>query len=156
PAGPHQALVSDRSSMRARFAVETQRWSLMGQERDFGNANELFAIGVSAARTNNPSLAEMARQGLAARSRSPQEGDLRPAIAIMERELAAVIDLAAGRRDSALDILEAAARAELALPAPFGLPAPIKPAPELLGEALLEAGKPQAAQAAFEQALRRN
>ena len=56
------------------------------------------AIGFSAARSGNPRLAELARPGLAGRARRGlQEGDLRPAIAIMEREVAALIALAGGR-----------------------------------------------------------
>ena len=149
-------LLSDLASMRARYAIETRRWDVMADERKFANVNDLFAIGVSAARRRNPASAEMARQGLADRSRSEQEGDLRPAIAIMEREVAALIELDAGRRDQAVDILRAATKAELELPAPFGLPEPIKPAPELLGEVLLDIGRPREAAASFEQALRRN
>jgi len=38
---------------------------------------------------------------------------------------------------------------------PSGPPAPIKPAPELYGEALLQAGKGREAQKAFETALQR-
>ena len=149
-------LLSDLSSMRARYVVETRRWDMLANERDFGNANELFAIGVSAARAGNAPLAELARQGLATRAQSEQEGDLRPAIAIMEREVAALIELAAGRREPAVEILEAATQAELKLPPPLGLPAPIKPAPELLGEVLLELGHPAEAIAPFRQALSRN
>lgn len=151
-----QPLQSDLSSMRARFVIETQRWSMLGRERNFGNVDELLAIGMSAASTNNPDLANMARQALAQRAQSEQEGDLRPAIAIMEREVAALIARAGGRGNEAIAILEAATRAELALPAPLGLPSPAKPAPELLGEMLLEAGRPREAQASFDQALGRN
>src|SRR5204862_2692302 len=64
-AGHNDPLLSDLSSMRARFVVESRQWSLMAQERNFGNANDLFAIGMSAARASNLPLAEMARQGLA-------------------------------------------------------------------------------------------
>jgi tetratricopeptide (TPR) repeat protein len=149
-------LLSDLSSMRARYVIETRRWDLMANERNFGNADELFAIGVSATRAGNAPLAEMARQGLAVRARDEREGDLRPAIAIMEREVAALIELAAGRRDQAVAILQIAARSELQLPPPFGLPEPVKPATELLGEVLLEAGRPREAIDSFEQALRRN
>jgi tetratricopeptide (TPR) repeat protein len=149
-------LLSDLSSMRARYVIETGRWEVMARERNFGNVNELFAIGVSAARSGNGPLAEMARQGLADRAQSEQEGDLRPAIVIMERELAAVIDLVAGRREQAVAILRAASQGELQLPPPLGLPEPIKPAPELLGEVLLEAGQPRDARESFEQALGRN
>ena len=149
-------LLSDLSSMRARYVIETRRWDVLANERDFGNVNELFAIGVSAARSGNAAFAELARQGLATRAQSEQEGDLRPAIAIMEREVAALIELAAGRREQAVEILKTATQAELKLPAPLGLPAPIKPAPELLGEVLIELGRPAEAIEPFRQALARN
>ena len=74
----------------------------------------------------------------------------------MEREVAANIAFAAGRRDEALAILRAAAQDEAALPAPLGLPEPIKPAPELLGELLVDTGRAGEADAFFEAALRRN
>jgi hypothetical protein len=149
-------LLSDLSSMRARYVVETANWALMASESNFGNAHELFAIGISAARSGNQVLAERARQALGERAKDPREGDLLPAITIMEREVAALIALAAGRRDEAVGILKAAADAEAKLPAPLGLPAPIKPAPELLGEVLVEVGRPADAIAAFGAALRRH
>jgi tetratricopeptide (TPR) repeat protein len=149
-------LVSEQASMRARYVVDTSGWQLLARERNFGNVNELFAIGISAARTGNASAAELSRQALAERSRAEQEGDMRPVIAIMEREMAALIELGAGRRDRAVEILRAAAQAEQLLPAPLGLPKPIKPAPELLGEVLTEIGRPREAIAPFQQALRRN
>ncbi len=149
-------LLSDLSSMRARHVLETQRWAMMANERNFGNVNELCAIGISAARSGNPSLAELARQGLAGRATSPQEGDLRPAIAIMEREVAAVIALAAGQTSEAVEILKSSTRDELRLPPPLGLPIPVVPAPELLGEVLLQLGRPAEALEAFGQALSRN
>jgi predicted Zn-dependent protease len=74
----------------------------------------------------------------------------------MEREVAALIELAGGRRDNAIGILQAAASAENDLPAPLGLPAPVKPAPELLGEVLLEVGRPREAVAPFERTLQRH
>jgi tetratricopeptide (TPR) repeat protein len=151
-----RALVSDLASMRARQILETRRWEALANERDFGNVNELCAIGFSAARSGNPGLAELARAGLAARATAPEEGDLRPAIAIMEREVAALMALASGRGAEAVDILTAATRAELALPAPLGLPIPVIPAPELLGEVLLELDRPAEARQAFAQALARN
>ena len=151
-----QPLLSDLSSMRARYAIEARRWDLLAHSRDFGNANELFAIGVSAARTNDVRTADVVRQALAEKSGAEQEGDLRPAIAIMEREVAALIELAGGRRDNAIGILQAAANAENDLPAPLGLPAPVKPAPELLGEVLLEIGRPREAVEPFERTLQRH
>ena len=150
------SLVSELASMRARYVVDTRRWDLLARERNFGNVNELFAIGISAARTGNSAAAELSRQALAERSKAEQEGDMRPVIAIMERQIAALIALGAGRRDQAVEILRAAAQAEQQLPAPLGPPKPIKPASELLGEVLLEIGRPREALAPFQQALRRN
>jgi tetratricopeptide (TPR) repeat protein len=149
-------LLSDLSTMRARYVVETASWPLMAAENNFGNANELFAIGVSAARSGKAAVAERARGALGQRALDPREGDLRPAIAIMERELAALIALGAGRADEAVAVLRAAADAERQLPAPLGLPAPVKPAPELLGEVLIEIGRPGEAIAPFETALTRH
>jgi len=148
-------LLSDLSTMRARYVVETSSWPMLANESNFGNVNELFAIGMSAARTGNRALAERARQALAAKQHDEREGDLRPAIAIMERELAGLIAFAAGQREEALGILTAAADAERALPAPLGLPIPIKPAPELAGELSLEAGRQAEAAKFFSQALER-
>jgi len=154
--GQHLTLLSDLSSMRARFVIETRRWNTMAGEQQFGNVNDLFAIGMSAARVNNAGAAETARRALADRAHAKEEGDLKPAIAVMERELAGLIAFGAGRRDEAVAILQAAAHAELDLPAPLGLPEPIKPAPELLGEVLLDIGRPVEAIGWFERALERH
>src|SRR5262249_14498347 len=56
----------------------------------------------------------------------------------------------------AVSVLNGAAQAELNLPAPFGLPSPPKPAPELLAEVLIEVGRPHDADAWFDRALQRN
>ena len=148
-------LLSDLSTMRARYVVESADWARLANESTFGNVNELFAIGMSAARTGNAALGERARLGLAERSQDPREGDLRPAVVIMEREIAALLALGAGRGAEAVAILQAAARSEAQLPGPLGLPEPIKPAPELLGEVLLELGRGPEAVEPFELALRR-
>jgi tetratricopeptide (TPR) repeat protein len=143
--------------MRARYVIDTSRWDLLARERNFGNVNELFAIGVSAARSGN-----CAGGGIVAARRSPsvrarnRKATCVQVIAIMERQIAALIELGAGRRERAVEILRAAAQAEQQLPAPLGLPKPIKPAPELLGEVLTEIGRPREALAPFQQALRRN
>jgi tetratricopeptide (TPR) repeat protein len=154
PADVHQPLLSDLSSMRARYVIETRRWDVMANETQFGNVNDLFTIGMSAAKKGNVRAAQMVQQALAQRAVAPQEGDLRPAIAIMEREMAALVELANGRPEYAIEILKSAARSELDLPAPLGLPLPIKPAPELLGEVLLDAGRPREAMPQFEAVLR--
>jgi len=154
--GAHQPLLSDLSSMRARYVVETRQWQAMSGVTTFGNVNDLFAIGMAAAYSKNIEAARTVRQALATRSQAAEEGDLRPAIAIMEREIAALIARGSGAGNEALEILRAAARDEQALPPPLGLPAPIKPAAELLGEVLLEAGRGREAYDAFEVVLKRH
>jgi tetratricopeptide (TPR) repeat protein len=149
-------LLSDLSSMRARYVVETASWPLLATESNFGNAYELFAIGMSAARSRNPAVASRALQALGQRVQDPREGDLRPAIAIMAQELGGLVALADDRRDEAIAALRDAASAEAQLPAPLGLPTPIKPASELLGEVLVEIGRPAEAIPFFEAALKRN
>jgi len=149
-------LVSELASMRARYVIDTGRWELLARERNFGNVNELFAIGMSAARTGNIGAAQLARQALAERAGAEQEGDMRPVIAIMEMEVAALIELSAGRRDRAVEMLRTAMDAEQRLPAPLGPPKPVKPAAELLGDVFLEIGRPRDAIAPFQAALRRN
>jgi hypothetical protein len=74
----------------------------------------------------------------------------------MEKQVGALVELAAGRRDRAVEILRAAMEAEQRLPAPLGPPKPVKPAAELLGDVLLEIGRPREAIAPFQIALRRN
>jgi tetratricopeptide (TPR) repeat protein len=128
----------------------------MSADSKFGNANELFALGASAARSGKVAVAARAQEAMGQRARDPREGDLRPAIAIMDRELAALVALAGGRNEESIALLRDAAAAEAQLPAPLGLPVPIKPASELLGEVLTEIGRPGEAVAAFESALERN
>ncbi len=149
-------LLNDFASMRARFVVETERWQLMAAEQNFVNVNDLFAVGLSVAHLGRRADAERVRNLLAQRARAAEEGDLRPAIAIMERELAAMLAYLDGKRDEAIATMTSAARDELDLPPPVGLPQPIKPAPEMLGEMLVDAGRPGEAIEWFERTLRRH
>ena len=95
----------------------------MANERNFGNVNELCAIGFSAARLHNPTLAELARRALAARSQAKEEGDLRPASPSWAAGSSA--DRARGRPPRrAVAILKAATEAELKLPPPLACRSP--------------------------------
>jgi tetratricopeptide (TPR) repeat protein len=76
-------------------------------------------------------------------------------VAILEQELDALLKLADGDTAGAVRTLEEAAAAEEAMSSEFGPPAVVKPAPELLGEVLLEEGRAVEAQRAFERALER-
>jgi tetratricopeptide (TPR) repeat protein len=72
---------------------------------------------------------------------------------VMLQEAEALQLIAAGKRAEALPILEAAAKAERAMPLEFGPPTVPKPAAELLAEQLLAAGRAGEAEAAFRAAL---
>ena len=72
-----------------------------------------------------------------------------------EKELGAIIRWAKGQKEEALALAKGAADVELTMEAPSGPPDPIKPALELYGELLAEAGRDKEAMAAFEQALLR-
>jgi tetratricopeptide (TPR) repeat protein len=62
---------------------------------------------------------------------------------------------AAGRTDEAILRMREAVALDRDLPPPMGPPRPIKPAPELYGEILLERGRPAEAAAEFDRALAR-
>jgi tetratricopeptide (TPR) repeat protein len=146
-----------QSDMRARYVVETRRFAELAGARDFATSTELFAIGLSAARTGNRPSADLAARELARRSGAgPPAAAAAQApldVAVMEKELAAVIALTAGRGNEAVERMTEALALERRLPPPLGPPRPIKPASELFGEILLELGRPQEAAAQFERAL---
>lgn len=144
-----------RSDMRARYVIETRSFQELATARDFDTSGELFAIGMSAARGGDPGTAEMARAELSRRTGSRQAGNRQADVAVMEKELAALLALAAGRKDDAVLRMREAVALDRALPPPLGPPRPVKPAPELFGEILLELGRPREAAAEFERALAR-
>jgi tetratricopeptide (TPR) repeat protein len=151
-----KALLSD---MRARYVVETRSFQDLAAAKNFDTTSELFAIGMSAARRGDHPMAELARAELARRAGSGAfgaGGHRALDVAVMEKELAALIALASGRRVEAAARIQEAVVLEGQLPPPLGLPRPLKPASELSGEILLELGRAPEAAAAFEQALRRS
>jgi tetratricopeptide (TPR) repeat protein len=144
-----------RSDMRARYVIETRSFQELASARDFDTSGELFAIGMSAARRGDPKLAEMALAELSKRGGSKQSGNRQGDVAVMEKELAALLALATGRKGDAVLRMQEAVALDRGLPPPLGPPRPIKPAPELFGEILLELGRPGKAAAQFERALAR-
>ena len=66
-----------------------------------------------------------------------------------------MVRLARGQKDEAVEVAKEAADIELSMSAPSGPPAPIKPALELYGDLLMDAGRLKEASAAYEQELLR-
>jgi tetratricopeptide (TPR) repeat protein len=160
---------------RAAWLVETRHWmdakprvGATGLGAD-AVAADLFAIGYAAAKAGNVAAAREARQQMAAPSGAPSGYAAQPMSgmpmagagvgsqvpAVMATELDAVMLFAEGRKDDAVAMARKAAAVEDALSFEFGPPVPAKPAHELLGELLLDAGHPAEAQKEFEIAMKR-
>ncbi len=115
---------------------------------------DTFARGFLAARAGRLAAAETARVALdaAVEGADDQGGKV---LRVLERELAGLIALAEKRPEEGLARLAEAAELETQLDFPSGPPEPSKPAHELYGEALLEAGRPAEARRELEKALAR-
>jgi tetratricopeptide (TPR) repeat protein len=122
------------------------------------NGAWVFIAGFSAAKMGDPATADQAATQLHAMAeQTASRGDNYAAkpFTIMEKEVQAAAQLAKGQKDDAVRLAKDAADVEATLAAPSGPPDPIKPAMELYGEMLLEAGQPAQAAAAFEKSLER-
>ncbi len=161
------------ASMRAAYVVETRRWkgdaaALQVPADDANRDLDLFTTGFAAIESGDRSGA---RKALAAMSAKPDEGGGGSAHAhgggamaysggssagaVLRQLLEARIDFAGGHRDRAIAGAKSAAALEDGLNYEFGPPDVVKPAHELLGEMLLEAGRPADARKEFEAALAR-
>lgn len=152
--GP-MALRNDRGSLRARFVIESERWSDMKGQGTFDNIDELFALGMSAVKLGDLKRAQAALELFAKAAGPEQEAELREQAAVMVKELEALIAAAVGRTADAFAAMEAATALQAKMPKPIGRPYPVKPADELYGELLLQAGRPKDALVWFERALER-
>jgi tetratricopeptide (TPR) repeat protein len=161
--------------MRARLILETEKWEKLdiGAPADPGHANMpgmampaygggsntwTFIAGYSAAKVGDLPRAESALAVLKG-AREKSEGGSNPyagrSVAILEKQVEALIRNAKGQKEEALKLAKEAMEIELSLSAPSGPPDPIKPAPEFYGELLLEAGKTAEAIAALDLSLQR-
>src|SRR5439155_889959 len=153
------------AEMRADYVVNTERWDspclqwsidLTGvRARDA--AVDVFVAGLSALKRGDRRGAERGLADLAAvnRSRAPaapgQERDQVPDILL--KELEALLRQADGAPTDAIALMREATALEDAMSVEFGPPADVKPAHELFGEILLQAGRLQEAQREFARAL---
>jgi tetratricopeptide (TPR) repeat protein len=123
-----------------------------------GSATWTYIVGVSAVKNGDlaaADAAETALKGITAKTQGgPTSYAAKPHV-IREKELGALIRWARGQKEEALQLAKEAADTEKTLAAPSGPPEPIKPAFELYGELLLEAGRSREAMQAFEQSLLR-
>jgi tetratricopeptide (TPR) repeat protein len=150
-----EALRNDRGSMRARYVIEGARWSEMKGQSTFDGIDELFALGMSAARLGDRTRVEAAIEELTKASSPGQPAELREQAEIMLAEMQAMHLFAQGRQAEGLAQMDRATLLQGRMPKPIGRPFPVKGADELYGELLLEAGRPQAAIEWFNKTLAR-
>ena len=162
--------------MRARLISDTEQWEKLalvtavsgGSEHanmpgmsgmyGSGSATWTYIVGVSAAKMGDVPTAEAAEKllkGLTAGiAGGPDAYAAKPHL-IREKELGAIVRWAKGQKDEGLQFAKEAADVEKSMSPSSGPPDPIKPASELYGEMLLEAGRAKDAVQAFEQSLLR-
>ena len=163
-------------AMQARHIIETARWKVMDVAAIVGqiqtapdkvnsriSGSVLLAAALGAGRLGNAAAAELAAGGLRSLEASMKArgvGETRQ-VEIMALEATGIARLAGGDRDGAVKTLQQAAAIEEAMDPPSGPPGeqetdpPIKPAHELLGEVLLEIGRPAEAAKQFAIGLER-
>jgi tetratricopeptide (TPR) repeat protein len=162
-------VASSLEGMEARYRIETRTWqpakaapatkaeegAHCGMSHPQGDGAGLLAQGLGAARAGQLAAVEEAAAALRALNEGKAD-DYRSAPGrIMEKEVSALALLAKGKQDEALALLKEAAELEARMPPPSGPPDPIKPAPELYGEVLLELGKAEEAGRQFQASLLR-
>jgi tetratricopeptide (TPR) repeat protein len=173
-AGPSRSGQFD--TMQARHTIETARWRvvdtapLVAQIKaapDKVNAriagSTLLAAALGAGWLKNAAAAELAAEGLRELERSMKARKVSETkqVEIMALEASGMAQLARGDGDGAVKTLQQAAALEEAMEPPSGPPGeqetdpPIKPAHELLGEVLLEIGRPADAAKQFAIGLER-
>ncbi len=143
--------------LRARYIVETEDWETRDVNDDTSGA-EALATGISAVRLGDLDLARRAAarlQELGERStgdRSTFQRGPKPA-QVMHHEVAALIALAEGDADGAVELFEKGVAIADTMGPPRGAASPIKPIRELYGETLLQLGRPMDAVEQFEASL---
>jgi tetratricopeptide (TPR) repeat protein len=152
------------AAIPARYTLERNDWAgaakLTPQETPFPwiNAVTYFARALGAARSGNPAAAAKDVEklnALAAKLKEAKDAYWTGQVEIQGKGAAAWVAFAEGRKDEALTMMRAAAEMEDMTEKSAISPGPIKPAHELLGEMLLEAGKPAEALKEFEATMKK-
>jgi tetratricopeptide (TPR) repeat protein len=152
--GP-MALRNDRGSMRARYILESERWGEMKGQSSFDNIDELFALGLSAARLGDDKRLYAVAAEFEKLVKSPPDPALLDQSAVMLHQVGALLMLSQGDAKEAFAAMDRAVAAQNRMPRPIGRPFPPKGADELYGELLLQTGRASEAVVWFERTLSR-
>jgi tetratricopeptide (TPR) repeat protein len=162
-------------AMRARLILETEKWEKIALDAPAAPSTPdahagmpgmsmptsnvwIFIAGYSAAKLGDLTTAEAAEiqlRGAREKLEAGQNAFNAKYVAVMEKQVGALVRHARGHKDEALKLAKEAMDIELTLAAPSGPPDPIKPATEFYAEMLLEAGRNAEAIAALELSLQR-
>ncbi len=145
-------------NMRGRHIIESAQWDDFeladADSVEGSHANWVAVVGMSAAYRGNASRAQAAIDRLATLAEQADEAgrayDAKK-IAILGKEVVALLSLSKGEVQRAIDVARAAEVRDMR--APSGPPDPMKPAVELLGDILLAADRPVEAIAAYQRSL---
>ena len=144
--------------MEARYVVETEEWKI-DEITDETSPHTLLATGLSAIRTGDVETARRAEAALARLVAAEDDGGNvragRGWVQVMHKQVAALVRVAQGDADGAVQVMDEALEIVAGIRAPNGAADPVKPAYELYGEILLELGRPEDAVARFETSLQR-
>ncbi len=146
-------LRNHRGSLRARYIVESERWSEMKGQGSFDNIDELFVLGMAGVKLGDIPRANAALDLL--KKAPAQDAELTEQTTIMALELEALIAMAVGRPSDAFAAMDRATTSQAKMPKPIGRPYPVKGADELYGELLLQGGRPKDAVIWFQRSLTR-
>lgn len=145
--------------LRSHFLVETGQWTAdLAPVNDEGLDNRAYganalAEGIRAIEAGSMGLAREWHAKLSSKAES--HGHRATSLPIAALELEALLLLGEGKSDEAVGKLRQATALEEKTPFGYGPPFPVKPAFELLGDVLLELGRPAEAMRAFEESLSR-
>ncbi len=150
--GP-QVLRNHRGSLRARYIIESERWSDMKGQGSFDNIDELFVLGMAGVKLGDLKRADAALDLL--KKAPAADSELMEQTTIMALALEALIAMARGRSADAFAAMDRATMLQAKMPKPIGRPYPVKGADELYGELLLQGGRAKDAMTWFQRALTR-
>lgn len=152
---------SNYALARASYVLDAQDWDSEYADVEIAHdglnalaiATDLYVQGVVALKRDELAKARAALAALAphAASAGTERRELAPRL--LELALEGQIELAAGNRDIALELVTEAVALESALPADFGPPVPVQPTAELLADMYLALGDHDRAGTLYAQSL---
>jgi len=152
--GP-EALRNDRGSMRARYVIESGRWTEMRGVSTFEGIDDLFALGLSAVKLGDADRVAIVIREFERVVAPAQPAEMQEQGRIMLLEMQALHLFAQGKRAEAFSLMDGATQLQSRMPKPIGRPFPVKGADELYAELLYEAGQYPEAVRWFERTLQR-